>query len=624
MYKKNSGVLKFSKILYNKILNFFNKSFINYKKTKTKKHSILLDIPNDLPELYKLDYKFPYVDCIIEFNEDGINNGELETEPLYIKIICAVTNNKINNITYIKSTIEHELIHLTQHLFYLTSKSDVNHFTYNKFKNFLIDEYSFETNKEEKENIKQLIYNYNNQDALSDDLAYLYDYYKYKYLIDNNLPIYDQGFKGSPSEFDYKKYYNLYENSLLDHDNDPAEFFPLLNDSFNEYDLSNNSKEYFNKFISGEIGSYEVKNFWKLLKYNDKLYKRAIKELYKYINNNIITAKIKINVFKKIASELGAISNKEIFLSEYNKALEEDTIKFKFPQKSFIESFGFNYKDILYLYTISGTASIEEFKDRLNYEIEQGYLDKSYLNKNIKELLQDLHTKVFNIINNIDTSNNLSELFKKSHDLFFFYYLLNKCIFLLSLKSENIEKQLNSKKIKEIDKEIIIKNIIKNDNIFNNIYPTLINEIIKYKDEFGYDEFINVKELYNFYLAALNKSADYNKALKSLNEYDNQFGLLANSLKNDTFNSIFNILYKIKNIDSKNEDSFMSVLFRLFHNNLSYFNKEHILFILENLNDVIGRNHFDNTRNVVQDIIENDKFSYYIDKNNFENLYDMP
>lgn len=623
MHKKFSGTLKFSKILYNKILDFFKKSFINYKKTKNKSHSTLLDIPNDFPESYKLDYKFPYIDCIIEFNEDEINNGELETDPLCIKIICAVKNNKINNINYIKSIIEHELIHLTQHLFYLTSKSDINHFTYDKFRAFLIDEYSLEVDKEEKENIKQLIYNYNNQNALNDDLAYLYDYYKYKYLIDSNLPITDQNFKGDPSEFDYEKYYNLYENNLLDHDNDPAEFFPLLNDSFNEYDLSNNSKEYFNKFISGEIGSYEVKNFWKLLKYNDKLYKRAVKELYKYISNNTITAKIKINVFKKISSELDSVSNGEIFLSEYNKIIEENKMKFKFPQRSFIESFGFNYKDILYLYAVSGTTSIEEFKDRLNYEIEQGYLDKSYLNKNTKELLQDLHTKIFNIINNIDTSNNLSELFKKSHDLFFFYYLINKCIYTLSVRSGNLQKQLNFKKISESDKNLIIEKTIENDSSFKSIYPNLTRAIIQYKDEFGYDEYINIKNLYNFYLATLNKNADYNKALKTLNEFDNQFGLISDSLKINRFNSILNILNKFTGINSDNENEFSSIVRRLVFNGISYFNKESILLILNILNDVVTRNNSLNIKDVVKEVIKYDKFSYYITKNEFENLYDM-
>lgn len=328
------------------------------------------------------------------------------------------------------------------------------------------------------------------------------------------------------------------------------------------------------------------------------------------------------NYILKIASELGAVSNKEIFLSEYNKALEENTIKFKFPQKSFIESFGFNYSDILFLYIFSGSYSTNDFKDKLNDEIKNGHLNKTYLNKNIKELVQDLYTKIFNLVNAISITENLSKSIVFFRDLFFFYYLLNKCIFLLSIFKEKDGWQKSSNKILNKDKDIIIEKIINNDNTINLAFPNLLKDIYQYKKDYGYDDIININDLYNFYLASNNKGANYEQAFNFLYECNVLFGLIFSGINITGFNIIMNI---IKNIDFKSEDKiekFLQLIDKLSHHAPTFFKKDDIIYVLDEFNSFFNKLS-NNNLDIMKDIIKKNVFYNYLDESRFVNLYSI-
>jgi len=287
---KTAGLLKFSNYLKKNILDFIHESlneFIYYRRSKYE-YKKEFDMINDYPENYKLIVDGLKLIVELKVTDDD----ELFDNLAEFKTIQETKSGKNEIIFYInvldeevdfeelELTVEHELIHLTQNLLQLKTKSKINRFTNKEFQSFIesiIDKVSPE-DKFVLELIKANPNGYKTHPV----------YYKYrnKFLISKGLRITDPEYLGTPKEFDYKKYLKKHEDKE-NYFAIPEEYFTLLNDSIKEYKLKKHSKEYFDDFTDGEVGSELSKEFWKSIQYNDKLYRRAIKELIDYIQKSL-------------------------------------------------------------------------------------------------------------------------------------------------------------------------------------------------------------------------------------------------------------------------------------------------------------------------------------------------
>jgi len=260
-FLKLAGMLKFSQKMRDDIIKLVEKNYKIVKKEKLKRFKAIEEIPiylDDLPESYGLKrlLKDTLLDELsnlqlrINFysSDKALDFGQFDSVNISINL-----NIKLTNFNYdkkeLKTTVEHELIHFTQFLLSLKL---------NKMNPVINTE----------ENIEDMTENQIN-----------------RLKIKHNIDPVNLNFTGYPKGFDMKQY----TKHVLDKDyyeNIPEEFFTLLHDAIIELKQSKRkSKQYFNEFISGKNCSLDTKKFLERIKYNEKLYQRAIKELYMAYTN---------------------------------------------------------------------------------------------------------------------------------------------------------------------------------------------------------------------------------------------------------------------------------------------------------------------------------------------------
>lgn len=270
---KISGIIKYSKPLKDKIINFIIdqfeiikkenlKDFLTYKYFKLNKEDFAYKIPEEKLNLIK--------DLLVTINfydssKQTKNEGEFNSNKMQLTINIPVSNRHRLNYNNVESTLEHELIHLTQFILKQNIQSNKN------IDEMYIKFYEYA----EKNNI--------DIESLSDkDRESLLR----KFKAENNFDPTDY-FVGFPKEFDNKKYNELVKDEFgyIDHDQLPHEFFSVLNDVLNEFKKKNDgSREFFNNFIRGINASESTKKFLYKIKYNKDLYNRFLKEIYKISN----------------------------------------------------------------------------------------------------------------------------------------------------------------------------------------------------------------------------------------------------------------------------------------------------------------------------------------------------
>jgi len=265
---KLAGILKYPPKMKKEIMYYLNYA-LNDNKYFDKDYfvkKIYIDL-DGLPKNYKLPLlkgvakmlgKYITLDIsFYEKDEDIEDLGYFDENLLELKL------NLVNNESYledIESTIEHELMHLVQYLLKQTTSYKINRF----------DDDEFLESEELKETHKYY-------ESDQDNLQYL----KNKYKIRNKIQLNDPNYLGLPSEYDKNKYIDLNKKQLPHHSQDPIEFFTDLNDTINNFIFIGATRDNFNKMINSEIGYESTKYFWKHIKYNEKLYNRAVKELWK-------------------------------------------------------------------------------------------------------------------------------------------------------------------------------------------------------------------------------------------------------------------------------------------------------------------------------------------------------
>jgi len=280
-FYKKAGLVKFSNTMKQEILEFVKSEFLSWKpiikeKNKNKEDYKIQGYTEVDIVVEDLNYKNPLLDHVrsilntlsvrvVFTNLNTESLGVFNQEDLNITLYVKVKNNKID-IDQIATTIEHELMHLTQYLLSLTTKSKSNKLRFDE---------EVKLTDDVIKKIKKF-----NPDPNQFDIDFEVDAEKAKRNISlvNNI-------EGTPKEFDYKKYKELALGDGIMYAQLNNEFFTLLNDAIADFkSQNNNSKEYFKKFINGNAGNNRSKIFFKDIKYNKKLYERAIKEMYKQVN----------------------------------------------------------------------------------------------------------------------------------------------------------------------------------------------------------------------------------------------------------------------------------------------------------------------------------------------------
>lgn len=274
-FYKQAGLLKYPENMKKTILDYV-KSCIEKNKlsgleeeTFGEKFKInVLDLPKHYgPELLQQAanilggelYVFVYFEEKMT-NSDGEEQADEDLgEFKETEMSISIYPNNIRSLEELDETIEHELMHFVQYLLKFKTKSKIKRFNITDFSRS--DEFTKAKEYDRMNNLEHLTN---------------------KYKIRNKLPIYNDKYLGLPSEFSNKEFNELNKDFESYYEQDPVEFFPLLNDVIKEFKSMKNKD--INLFIKGKSGSNNSKNFWNGLKYNKKLYNRAVKELYKAIN----------------------------------------------------------------------------------------------------------------------------------------------------------------------------------------------------------------------------------------------------------------------------------------------------------------------------------------------------
>lgn len=275
---KNAGLIKVPKKMKKEIVTFLKACASNQKVfggafTYSKK--IKMDL-SDMPDNYNPELLQQAADSIggrlivniVYKNQEGISTGGLfdpGTNPPSISIFPHGIE-----LSRCSVLIEHELIHFIQHLLKISVNIKLKK-QKTSIKDSIINSEEFKKLTKSKDYIN----------SSAEEKGNIIGKFIEEYLIKNKTFRSSDYYLGFPKEFDLDKFINLMKakaDERIYYDN-PVEFFTHLNDSIHDFKKLENKN--FKQFINGEIGSAESKLFWKAIGYNEKMYNRAVKELYK-------------------------------------------------------------------------------------------------------------------------------------------------------------------------------------------------------------------------------------------------------------------------------------------------------------------------------------------------------
>lgn len=270
---KNAGVIKYSESVKNKIINFIITNWQLLKEDRSTKDFVAMQYiklkSEDFPKEYNItqDIIESVGDLAVKIlfykNRKEIEKSTFFEKRMLLTIIVPLNNKFDLKFSSISSTIEHELMHLTQYLLSkkVKPKQKDDDF-YIKFYEYA-ESKGFDISKLSEKDVNALIELFKAEN---------------KYSMTENYSF------GLPKEFNENKYRDIVKEDFgyVHHDQLPFEFFPVLNDILNDFaKKQNGTKQYLLDFINRKEGTDSSKEFIYRIKYNPDLYNRFLKEIYK-------------------------------------------------------------------------------------------------------------------------------------------------------------------------------------------------------------------------------------------------------------------------------------------------------------------------------------------------------